>query len=102
MFRGPEPSPRQCGCASGTARYPPASYRRRKAVKCPGILRISLVGLAQLIESPQANAFPSRDSAQVLESHWVLVKAPEYYILSLSGELIEELSNNHNNMYTHP
>lgn len=96
MFRGPEPSPRQCGCASGTARYPQASYRRRKAVKCPGILRISLVGLVQLVESPQAVAFPSRDSAQVLESQRILVNALDYYILSLSGKSAEYLKKRRN------
>jgi len=86
------------------ARSLPDPYRRRPGHIMSGNLvdRSVWWDWSNWQRSPQAVAFPSWDSAQVLESHWVLVKAPEYYILSLSGELIEELSNNHNNMYTHP
>ena len=50
----------------------------------------------QLVESPQAVTFPSRDSAQVLESQQTLVKAPDYYILSLSGKSAEYLKKRRN------
>jgi hypothetical protein len=53
----------------------PLHIGEEQAVQCPGILPISLMGLVQLAESPQAVAFLSRDSAQALDSQRTLLNA---------------------------